>query len=302
MMKLVVLGTSAALPSKDHPTTSFALKYGGVYLFDACEGVQVQMMRFGVSMMKVQAVFLSHLHADHFLGLPGLIQSMNLQQRTEKMLVVGPVGTKHLLETIFATRVLAPQFEVEIREVEKAGSVFENELFVVRAFPVEHAGHALGYSIATPAYRRFDKKKCDAAGIHGHLFTFLQEKGVCEVEDAKTGKRRRVKYADVTYEQEGKKIVYSGDTLPCKAVEKEAKKAELLIHESTFGEEEKAVAREKKHSTALQAAALAKKAGVGKLLLIHFSNRYEDRGGLLKEAREAFVQTELASEGMELTV
>ncbi len=300
-MKIVVLGTSAALPSKEHPPTSFALKYGGAYLFDACEGVQTQTMRFGVSMMKVNAVFLSHLHADHFLGLLGLVQSMNLQQRKEKILVVGPAGTKQLLETLFSTRVLAPQFEVEVKEAGREAKVFGNELFSVKAFPVEHAGKALGYVVETPSYRRFDKKKCDAAGVRGHLFTFLQEKGVCEVID-KSGKRRRVKYDDVTYEQAGKKIVYSGDTLPCKAVEKHAKAAELLVHESTFAEAEKAVALEKKHSTALQAAETAKKAGVKKLVLIHFSNRYEDRSVLLQEAKKVFPQTILAEEGLEITV
>ncbi len=302
MMKVVVLGTSAALPTKEHPPTSFALKYGGVYLFDACEGVQQQMMRFGVSMMKVEAVFLSHLHADHFLGLPGLIQSMNLQKRTEKMLVVGPVGTKALLETLFSTRVLAPQFPLEIKEAAKAGVVFESKLFSVTAFPVEHAGKALGFCVETPGYRRFDKKKCHAAGLRRHLFTFLQEHGVCEVIDEKTGKAKRVKYADVTYEQQGKKIVYSGDTLPCAAVAKHAKGAELLVHESTFGEDEKAVALEKKHSTARQAAGVAKKAGVQKLLLIHFSNRYEDRDVLLQEAKKVFADTLIAQEGLELTI
>ncbi len=302
MIKVVVLGTSAALPTPKHNCTSLAVKYGGAYLFDACEGVQQQMMRFGVSMMKVQAVFLSHLHADHFLGLLGLLQSLNLQQRREPLLIVGPIGTKKFLEALFATRILAPQFPVHFKEVSRAGKVFENELFSVKAFSVKHAGKALGYSLETPSYRRFDKAKCDAAGVRGHLFTFLQEKGVCEVIDKETGKRRRVKYADVTFEQPGKRIVYSGDTMPCAAVEKAAKGAELLVHEATFASDAAGVAKEKKHSTAAQAAAVAKKAGAKKLLLIHFSNRYEDRGVLLEEARKVFEQTELAQEGMELSV
>jgi ribonuclease Z len=302
MIKLVVLGTSAALPTPTHNCTSFAVKYGGAYLFDACEGVQQQMMRFGVSMMKVNAVFLSHLHADHFLGLLGLLQSLNLQKRTDPLLIVGPTGTKKFLEALFATRILAPQFPVQIKEVARSGKVFENELFTVKAFSVKHAGHALGYSLETPSYRRFDKAKCDAAGVKGHLFTFLQEKGVCEVIDKKSGKRKRVKLADVTYVQQGKKIVYSGDTEPCAAVAKAAKGAELLIHEATFADDAKAIAKEKKHSTAGQAAAIAKKAGAKKLLLIHFSNRYENRGGLLLEAKKTFEQTELAQEGLELSI
>ena len=101
MIKVVVLGTSAALPTPEHSCTSFAVKYGGAYLFDACEGVQQQMMRHGVSMMKVQVIFLSHLHADHTLGIFGLVQSLNLQQRREPLLIVGPTGTKKTLEPLF---------------------------------------------------------------------------------------------------------------------------------------------------------------------------------------------------------
>jgi ribonuclease Z len=134
------------------------------------------------------------------------------------------------------------------------------------------------------------------------LFTFLQEKGVCEIVNKETGKRRRVKYADVTYEQAGRKFVYTGDTLPCDSVEKHAASADLLVHDATFSEAEAEDALGKKHSTAAQAAKIAAKAGAKKLLLIHFSNRYEDRSALLEEAKKFFVNSVLAEEGLELEV
>ncbi|MBI3587795.1 ribonuclease Z [Candidatus Micrarchaeota archaeon] len=297
MIKLVILGSSAALPSKDHSPTCFAVKHGGVYLFDASEGVQQRMMRYGVSMMQVKAIFLSHLHADHFLGIPGLIQTMNLQGRTDEMLIVGPTGTRQFFETLFSTRVLAPQgYKIKFKEVARAGKVFKNDLFEVKAFSVEHSAKALGFALQTHSYRRFDEKKAREAGIRGHLFTFIQEKGVAQVGE------NVVKYEDVTYLQKGKTIVYSGDTLPCKAVEKHAKECDLLIHEATFMEAEGAVAREKRHSTAGQAAAIARKADAKRLLLLHVSNRYEDRGGMLAEAKGVFANSEVGREGMEILI
>ena len=296
MMKIVVLGTTAALPTKNSPTTSFALKFGGVFLFDACEGVQQQMMRFGVSPSKVQVVFLSHLHADHFLGLFGLVQSQNLMGRREQLLIVGPKGTKEFLAGIFATKQLAAQFEIKYKEATRETKVFENDLFSVKAFPVKHAGASLGYEVECHSYRRYDEDKARAAGIRGKLFTMLAEKKEVVVEG------KKVKYEDVTYLQAGKKFVYSGDTTPCPAVVEHAQGAELLIHESTFGDDQEEIAKEKKHSTASQAAHCAKKAKAKQLLLIHMSNRYEEREVLLQEAKKVFPETLLAHEGLEISI
>ncbi len=296
MMKLVVLGTTAALPTKNSPTTSFAVKYGGVFLFDACEGVQQQMMRFGVSPSKTEAVLLSHLHADHFLGVLGFVQSQNLMGRREQLMICGPRGTKEFFEKLFAEKTLAPAFEITFKEAVREAKVFENELFSVTAFPVKHGGPSLGYALECHSYRRFDEEKARKAGVRGRLFSLLQEKGEALVEG------KKVKYEDVTYLQPGKKMVYSGDTLPCEAVVEKAKHADLLVHESTFATDQESVAKEKKHSTAAQAAQVAKKAGAKKLLLIHFSNRYEDRGVLLEEAKKVFEETSLAQEGIELEV
>lgn len=267
-----------------------------MFLFDACEGVQQQMMRYGVSPSKMQAVFFSHLHADHILGIFGLMQSQNLMGRRDKMLIIGPKGTKAFFQDLFKHKPLSPQFPVEFKEASRECKVFENDLFAVTAFPVKHGGPALGFQVQCHSYRRFEEDKARKMGIKGRLFTELQQKGVLEVDG------KKIKYEDVSYEQEGRKVVYSGDTSPCPSVAKHAKQADVLIHESTFSEEEKAVAAQKKHSTALQAATIAKKAKAKKLVLIHFSNRYEDRAPLLEEAKKEFAETIIAQEGMEIEV
>ncbi len=295
MIRLVVLGSSASAPSKEWFPSCFAVKYGPVLLFDCCEGAQKQMMRYKISYSKTKAVFVTHLHADHFLGVFGLVQTMNMNGRQEPLLIHGPKGAKNLFETVFSLKHLAPQFPIEVKEV-SSGKIFEEELFEVRSFQVKHVGPSLGYVLEQKAYRRFDEKKARQAGIRGKLFTEIQNKGKITVGG------KAIDYEDVTYVQEGKKIVYSGDTVPCKTVVDAAKNANLLVHDACFTEEDKQLAGEKMHSTAKQAAETAKEAGAKKLLLTHFSNRYDDRKKLLEEAKKIFPESVLAEEGLELLV
>ena len=289
------MGSSASAPSSDWFPSCFAVKYGPVMLFDCCEGAQKQMMRFGISYSKVNAVFVTHLHADHFLGVFGLSQTMNMNGRTEPLSIFGPKGAKELFETVFSLKHMQVGFPVNVKEV-SSGRIFEEELFEVRPFAVKHAGPALGYVLEQKPYRRFDEKKAKAAGVKGRLFTELQEKGKISIGG------KTVRHEDVTYVQEGRKIVYSGDTLPCKAIVEAAENANLLVHDACFAEADSALAKEKKHSTAAQAAETAKAAGAKKLLLTHFSNRYDDRKALLEEARKIFPESALAEEGLELLI
>lgn len=295
MIGLTVLGSAASLPTKRRVPACYAARYGGVYLFDACEGVQRQMMKYGVSYSKVKAVFLTHLHADHWLGLLGLTQTLNMAGRREELLVFGPRGTKKFFETLFSTRELHTSFPVAVKDVRK-GEVFKTELFAVEAFPVEHGCAAVGYALKEPSKLRFHEEKAKSKGVKGVLFTELSNKGELVVND------RKVRLKDVTYRQPGKKIVFSGDTRPCNELEKAAKDADLLVMDSCFSGADAGLAKDKKHSTALQAAQTAKKAKAKKLLLTHFSNRYEDRLPLLKEASAVFEETLLAEEGLELTI
>lgn len=296
MIRVVVLGTTAALPTKRSHTTCIAVRYGGDYLFDCCEGCQRQMMKHGISPTRVNAVFVTHLHADHFLGLFGLVQTMGFQGRAQPLLIVGPKGTKSLLSTVFALKPLSPAFPIEYKEISRAGTVYKNELFGVKAFPVKHTAKAYGYVLEAHAYRRFDEAKAKSLGVRGRMFTELQENGVVTVDG------KKIRYADVTYLQPGKKLVYTGDTAPCPAITRNAAGADLLVHEASFLSEQKGLAAEKLHSTAAQAAKDAASAKAKKLMLIHFSNRYEDKRPLLEEAKKVFDQTILAEEGLEVMI
>ncbi len=167
----------------------------------------------------------------------------------------------------------------------------------MRAFNVKHnAPTSIGFALQGVSYKRFDMEKCAKIGVKGKIFSQLQAAGVVEVEG------KKVKYEDVTYVQEGKKIVYTGDTMQCASIASNAKNADLLVHDACFLDKHKEHAREKQHSTCLQAAQNAKKAGVKKLLLTHFSNRYDDLQVLLTEAKSVFENAELASPGKEILI
>ncbi|MFA5247343.1 MAG: ribonuclease Z [Candidatus Micrarchaeia archaeon] len=295
MIRLVMLGTSASLPSKQYHTSCMAIKYGKSMLFDACEGVQRQLMKYNVSFASIDAVFLSHLHADHFLGLFGLVQSMNLSTRAAELLIYGPKGTAKFFDAVFATKELRPNFPVKFIEIEaSAKPFFETELFTITAFPANHGVNALGYALQGRPTRRFDKEKCEEIGINGRMFS--------ELEAGKTVSigKKKYKYKDVTYEQPGKKIVYSGDSAPNPSLSKACKDADVAVLDSTFANTEIALAKEKRHMTCGQATAIAKKAKVKQLILTHFSNRYDDRSVILMQAKETFENSTLAQEGLEV--
>jgi len=294
MMRLVVLGSGGSMPTRDTLPAGFALKYGGIYLFDCPEAAQVQLLKYGAG-FGINAIFLSHLHADHFLGIFGLTQTMGLLGRKEELLIFGPKGTKSFLSKIFKMPHLKTVFPLKIKDV-SSGVVLKTKLFSVKAFPVKHNCSAVGYAVEEPPSLRFDEPKARKAGIKGRLFSDLQKKGKVKIGS------RIVKLKDVTFEQAGKKIVFTGDSMPCEAIVAHSEGADLLVHDSCFAESEKQAATEKFHSTAKQAAESAFKARVKKLLLSHISNRYDDRTVLLKEAKSVFEQSFLAKEGLEIFV
>lgn len=297
-MNVVVLGTTASIPTKRELTSCVAVKHGGNYLFDACEAVQVQCAKYGVGTMRIEAVFITHMHADHFLGLFGLVQTMGLQGRSKPLVLVTPKGGAKTLGAVFALPSLRPKFPLEFREAgAKASKVYENDLFAVTAFPVKHSTDAVGYALECHSYRRFDERKARSLGVSGRLFGELERSKSVNING------KTIKYKDVTFEQPGRKIVFTGDTAPTPAIARMAKGADLLIHDSTFGSDDEALAKEKLHSTAAQAAKAAAKAKCKKLLLTHFSNRYEaGRGKLEEEARAVFPESACAAEGMELSI
>jgi len=287
MFELTILGTSSAMPTPERSLSCIAMRRDGdIFLFDCGEGSQRQMMRFGVSYMKIRAIFISHLHMDHFLGVFGLLETLRLNGRTEKLTIYAPRGA----EGVFGRKDF-----LEIREIDEKWSE-DFGSFSVGAFATKHAGTSFGFLISEKEKVRFHEEKAKGLGLAGPMFSEIQKNGKLTVAG------KIIKLKDVTYTQPGKKIVYSGDSAPCATLTRAAKGADLLIHESTFGSDKEQEAKETSHSLATDAATCAKKAGAKKLVITHFSGRYADTSQLVAEAKKIFPGTEAAKDGMKLEV
>ena len=295
MMDITILGSAASSPTPARSLPSIACRMDGdVLLLDCGEGTQRQMMRMGVSYSKVQAILISHLHLDHYLGVFGLLETLRLNGRTAPLPLFGPAGS---------SRVFSRSKLLDIHELEPSAAKLKKPIFSlnehdVYAFPVEHGtgGDSFGFSIIERDRRRFHEQKAHAAGLRGPMFSEIQKTGKLKV-GAKT-----IKLDDISYLQAGKKLVYSGDTIHCKTLVKAASAADLLIHDSTFDESQRELADEKSHATAADAARAAKEAGAKQLLLFHISGRYHDAAPLLEEAKKTFPNTLAAEDGMKITL
>jgi ribonuclease Z len=271
------------------------VREGESLLFDCGEGTQRQMMRYGAS-FALSDVFFTHFHADHLLGIVGLVRTLGLQGRTDPMRCFGPRGGRRILESALGLGVERTPFPIEVSELE-AGAVLSRGDYRIEAFAVEHGALALGYALVEQdRLGRFDPAAAQAAGVpEGPLWGQLQRGKAVALPDGREVSPESI----VGPPRAGRKLVYSGDTRPCRAVIEAARGADLLVHEATFGEEEKDRAKETGHSTAREAAEVAKHAAARKLVLTHLSARYSrDAAELLAEAREVFAETAVAKDGM----
>ena len=300
MLSVTFLGTSAARPTVERNVSALALvREGETLLFECGEGTQRQMMRYGVS-FALSEIFFTHFHADHFLGVIGLIRTLGLQVRTEPMVLYGPKGAKKLLGQAIQLGVERVPFEIEIREL-KPGEVAQRDAYDICVFGTEHGGGSVGYALREHERPgRFDPEKARAAGVpEGHLWGKLQRGETVGLPDGRSVTADGI----VGPKRPGRVIVFTGDTRPCAAVVDAAQGADLLIHEATFGEEEKERAKETGHSTAREAAQVALAAKARRLVLSHVSARYSiSADELVKEAREVFRETTVAKDGMTVEV
>ena len=269
-------------------------------MFDAGEGVQRQMLIARCSLNKKMKVFITHMHGDHVLGLPGLLQTMALLNRERKLDVYGPPRISDFLEAIRETVPFGLTFPVEIHEFEEAGIIVDEEEYCVEAIQSKHAIQSFAYAyIEKPRPGKFHPEKAEALGVkEGPLWGKLQRG-----QNVRLPNKRIVKPEEVMdRSRKGRKIVYTGDTRPFKRLEKFASDADLLIHDSTLGEELAERAMEYGHSTPSQAAKTAKKANVKKLVLTHISQRYKDSNKVLKQAKRIFRNTIVAEDFMKLDI
>jgi ribonuclease Z len=258
------------------------------------------MMRYGVS-FALSEIFFTHFHADHFMGIIGLVRTLGLQARPEPLTLYGPRGGKKLLTQALALGVERVPFPVEIVEVAPGVVPGKRDGYDIRAFATEHGNGSVGYALVEHERRgRFDVDKARSLGIpEGPLWGKLTKGESITTPDGKSYQPSDL----VGPNRSGRTIVITGDTRPCASVVEAAAGADLLIHEATFGEEEKDRAKETQHSTARDAAQVALAAKVKRLVLNHVSARYSiSAEELVKEAREVFPETMVAKDGLTVEV
>jgi ribonuclease Z len=287
-LDLVFLGTSASMPTAQRAPAAFLIRRGGErLLFDCAEGTQRQLQRSTVGLPDLDTVFLTHFHADHYLGLPGMLKTFALRGRAETALTIyGPKGLRDLFSRLkpFLGRLPYPLTMVELTP----GDVLERGEYVVAAFAVDHGVPALGYALVEHERPgRFDVEAADALGVPPG-----PERGVLQGGEPLTLSDGRVITPDAVLgpARPGRKVVLSGDTAPSPSLVQAAHHADLLVHEATFAADEAERARETFHATASEAAEVARLAEVRMLALTHVSTRYFG-SELATEAREVFPET-----------
>ncbi len=285
-MDLIVtfIGTSASVPSAARGTSATLVSRGGRrWLVDCGEGTQRQLLRSGVGLVDLDVVLLTHLHGDHFLGLPGMFKTFALRGRVEPLLLVGPEGLDQLMHTLHPLIGRLP-FHLEVQET-GPGEVLRDEGAVIRAFHTDHGVRSLGYALVEDDRPgAFDVQAARALGVSpGPDFGVLQRGGEVTTPDGVVVRPEQV----MGEAREGRVVVFSGDTRPCAGTEDAARGADLLVHEATFCDEDAPRALETRHSTAREAGALAARAGVRMLALTHVSTRVQPRE-VRREAEREF--------------
>jgi ribonuclease Z len=300
MLSLTFLGTGASIPTLDRNVAGLAVqREGQTLLFDCGEGNQRQMMRYGVG-FTFKEIFFTHYHADHMLGVTGLLRTMGLQDRTMPVTLYGPKGAQRILGAAVMLGIERNKFPVEIIEI-KPGDRLARDAYDIVVFETEHRADTVGYALVEhQRLGRFNPDRARELGIpEGPLWGQLHKGEAVTLED-----RRTFRPADlVGPPRSGRTLVYTGDTRPHFSVIEAARGADLLVHEATFGGDESERARETGHSTASEAARVALEAGVRRLVLTHISSRYNrDASELLAEAKAVFPETAIARDGMTVDV
>lgn len=299
MIRITFLGTAASRPTVGRNVSGICVqREGDLMLFDCGEGTQRQMMRYG-SGFGIHSIFVTHLHADHFLGIIGLLRTMALQGREEPLGIFGPPGAKDVLLSAVYLGVDRIHFPVTVRDVDPGTPISFDE-YDILPFSVLHGTSAVGYALRENArLGRFDVDRARALGVpEGRLFGKLHRGEAVEVDG------RIIRPEEVVGDpRPGRLIVYSGDTRPTSATVEVAGGADILIHEATFLEDEAERAHETFHSTAKGAARIAEEAGASRLLMTHVSARYsEDPSPLTDEARAVFSNASVAQDGLNIEI
>ncbi len=298
MFEVVPLGTGSALPTKTrHLAGTLVRREGRMVLFDCGEGTQLQLVRGGLTRGRLDAICITHLHGDHLYGLPGLVTTLALLERTDPLTIVGPAGLADVMSAMPGLKADRLPFDVTYRELAEGFEhevVYENEEVTVEARPLEHRVFCAGFRYQERTRPgSIDGAAARAAGVaEGWQFEALKRRESVTLADGTVVEPDGL----VGPPRPGGAFAYVLDTVPCEGGRQLAEGADLVMHEATFDEEHAQRAAEVGHSTARQAAEVARDAGAGRLLLTHFSARYTDTSALVAEARAVFPATDAAEE------
>ncbi|MBN2638065.1 MAG: ribonuclease Z [Bacteroidales bacterium] len=300
IFKVSILGNGAAVPtSRQHPSSQLLQHNSKRFMIDCGEGTQMQMQRYKFSYRKLSHVFISHLHGDHYLGLMGMISTFNLFNRKDPLYVFGPEALKDVLDLHLKVSDVHLNYDLIFYPLLKKEVIYEDEKLTVSCFPLKHRIPTWGFL--------FKEKENSERNLNKEFIEKFRP-GIEQIHKIKYGADFQaqegaiLKNEDITYFPKSLSYAYCCDTLYDEELIPEIRGVDLLYHEATFGNKNEAIAGNKFHSTAAQAATLAAKAGAGKLLLGHFSARYIDREELLDEARYVFPNSELSKEGETYTI
>ena len=302
-LEAFVLGCGGMMPLPYRHLTSVLLRReGDLFLFDGGEGTQVSLRRLNLKWKKINAIFVSHTHADHVTGLPGILMLSSQVDRTEPLYIIGPPKIAEYIETSRKVLDMYINYPIVVKEITEPGVVYSGEDFYVRAFPLKHTKTCVGYTLEElERPGEFNPEKAKELGVPcGPMWSKLQHGDSVMTEDGKLVRPEQV----MGKNRSGRKVSYVTDTMYLPSIADEVRGSDLLFCEGMFTEEYADQAAEKKHMTAKQAARIAKDANVGKMALIHYSPRYSDYelNDILSEAKEIFPETVLSRDRMSFDI
>ena len=302
-LEAFVLGCGGMMPLPYRHLTSVLLRRDGdLFLFDCGEGTQVSLKRLNLKWKKIDAIFISHTHADHVTGLPGILMLNSQVDRKEPLYIYGPPKIAEYVETSRRVLDMYINYPIIVKEITAPCVVHEGKDFYVRAFPLQHTKTCVGYTLEElDRPGEFNVEKAVALGIKpGPLFGQLQRGEEVALEDGKI-----VKPSDVMGEKRsGRKFSFVTDTLYLPSIAKEVQGSDLLICEGMFADDCEDQAKEKKHMTSRQAGTIARDADARRMAMIHYSPRYTDRDLplLLSQAQEVYPNAELTRDRMHIEI
>jgi ribonuclease Z len=297
--ELTILGCASATPTaNDFPTAQILQMSGRYFLLDCGEGTQMQIRRYRIPMARIQVIFITHLHGDHFFGLPGLISSFHLMGRESSLLVVGPKGLGDLIMSILRAQGTWLKFDLKFEEVTEEGICFSDERLEVVAYGMDHRIDCFGYCFR----EKLGKRKLLSSSLKKYDIPIYMRDRIKKGEDLTLKDGSLILNSELTSDPDPpRSYMFFSDTAYQPVLAKKIGPVDLMYHEATFHSSDQSKADMTKHSTSTEAAMMAKDMGAKKLLIGHISGRYKDREALLEEARSIHPDSELAFEGMQIT-